>query len=218
MSSQENSPILLETPVAETSVSPLGGLLGDTGVNRLTAKMNFACAALQFVVRDTNFTEFSRELLLAFMQALPCEAASLLEADSSASHLFFRVAAGRASDKITHFTVPFGQGVAGYVAQTRRPYLLDDSNGDADGKHLKTLDLSLGFETRNLAAVPVLIRGRTFGVVELINRVGAATFSSEDVEFLVELTALAAQAIEARLMISWAKRYAHPQTSADAAA
>ena len=43
--------------------------------------------------------------------------------------------------------------------------------------HLKAIQDAVGFEARNLVAVPIVIRGRIFGVLELLNRIGEHDFT-----------------------------------------
>src|SRR6185312_12697288 len=127
---------------------------------------------------------------------------SLFELDPKANHLFFRAAAGTSSDKVANFTVPVGQGIVGFVAESRQPLVVSDA---AENKiHLKKIDEAVGFQTRNLVAIPILVRGQLYGVLELLNRVGESTYSKQDVELLSYCAEMAARALEIRFMIAWA--------------
>jgi len=67
--------------------------------------------------------------------------------------------------------------------------------------HLKSITDNLGFEVNNLIAVPILIRGNLFGVLELINRQGQSSFTEEDQELLTQLCHYAGKFIEMRLIL-----------------
>ena len=71
--------------------------------------------------------------------------------------------------------------------------------------HLKSIQEAVGFEARNMMAVPIVVRGQTFAVLELLNRVGGEDFTTADLELLDYFCGMAAKVIGARLMISWAK-------------
>ena len=57
----------------------------------------------------------------------------------------------------------------------------------------------------HLIALPIVIRGKVFGVLELLNRIGEETYSDTDIDLLTALCNMAARAIEIRLMIAWRK-------------
>jgi GAF domain-containing protein len=78
------------------------------------------------------------------------------------------------------------------------------SNVSENKMHLKAVQEAVGFETHNIVAVPLVVRGRTFGVLELLNRVGETEFTPTDVELLNACAQMSAKAIEIRLMIAWA--------------
>ena len=70
------------------------------------------------------------------------------------------------------------------------------------------IEKAVGFETRNMIAVPIVIRGKIFGVLELLNRVGDDNYSPGDIELLTYLCDIAARSIEIRLMLGWGRQNA----------
>jgi GAF domain-containing protein len=189
----------------EAAAGPVGGghsLMADD-LQTVGLRLSVAESLLRLLVCNLNFQEFCREVLVTLSQAIKCEAASILERNPADDTLFFRAAVGHSSEKIVKFVIPAGQGIAGYVVESRQPLLV--SNVSENRHHLKAVSAAVGFETRNLIAFPLLIRGDVFGVVELINRAGDAGFSESDFELASQLGALVARSIEARLMINWAK-------------
>lgn len=156
-------------------------------------------AFLDLLTRNLNFHEFSREVLLVVMNSVHCEAGSILEMHPQEPKLFFRASAGRSSDSVTHFMVPVGQGIAGHAAESKTLVVVDDAQ--ADEKHLKSMAKAVGFEVRNLLAIPVMIRGKVFGVIEVINRIGESKFSQGDIEVVQYICDMAAKCIEIRLML-----------------
>lgn len=195
----------LEAPSA-TESSGAGGAVGA-----LFAEETLATAAVKVMVlenlfaavaRDVKFAEFMRETLLIVMRAVHCEAGSILEKDEHNRCFFFRAMAGTSSDQLSKFTVPEGQGIVGYVAESRQPLVV--TNVGENKIHLKAIEKAVGFEARNLIALPILIQGRIFGVMELLNRVGEEQFNASDIELLTYISNVTAKAIEIRLMLAWA--------------
>jgi putative nucleotidyltransferase with HDIG domain len=65
-----------------------------------------------------------------------------------------------------------------------------------DARFFKAADDKTHFVTRNIIAVPLIARGETIGVVEVLNRLGGGTFSQEDLILLQALAHQSAVAIQ----------------------
>ncbi|MGZ3709545.1 MAG: GAF domain-containing protein, partial [Bdellovibrionota bacterium] len=173
----------LEMPPQDATA--LGGAGSDTlfGDDSMAQHMIKASALESFLValtKDHRFTEFTRDILLSIMRVIKCEAGSIFELDQVTNELSFRAAAGRSSDKVGNFTVPMGQGIVGFVAESRQPLVVDDAQ--AHERHLKAIADALDFPCTSIVALPLVIRGKLYGVLELLNRTGEKTFSAQDVE------------------------------------
>jgi GAF domain-containing protein len=187
--------------MAELSTSTLSGLFGDDSLAFITSKFSLADALLRLVTRDCKFGEFTREALLLIMRVVKAEAGSILEVNRSASNLFFRAVVGQSSDRVLNFVIPLGQGIVGHVAESRQALVV--ANVEESKIHLRAIGDAVGFETKNLVAVPIIVRGQVYGVLELLNRVGENNFTTSDLELLNYYCEVFAKAIEARLMIAW---------------
>ena len=195
-------PVLESPPETESPVSDVGAsLFGDESLCVLTAKLTATESFLKLAARDLKFSDFSRELLMTVMRILKCEAGTIFELDEQTRELFFRAAVGQTSDRVGNFRIPMGQGIVGHVAESRQPLLVSDVKENK--LHIRTIGDAVGFETRNLIAVPLVIRGKTFGVLELLNRIGEPTFNSEDLDLLNYISELMSKTIEVRLMMNW---------------
>ncbi len=208
MSQDENGPIThepsLELPPSTDAPNTGGLLLESDALGQTTAKLAALEGIQALLTLDLPFEDFARELLLAIMRAVPSEAGSIFEIDHEQGCFIFRTSVGTASDKLDRFTVPLGKGIVGHVAESRLPLIV--ANAEENRQHLRVIADAVGFETRNLVAVPLVIRGRVFGVLELLNRLGEENYSQADVELLTYVCEAAARAIEVRLMIGWALR------------
>jgi signal transduction protein with GAF and PtsI domain len=194
-------PIILETPPApEQPGGDLGGLLGDETIGCAAAKAAALESLIALVVRDYRFDDLMREILIVAIKAVRSEAGSIFEFDHRNNCLFFRATVGTASDKLGTFTVPAGKGIVGHVAESRQPLAVENA-GDNE-IHFRAIQDAVGFETHNLVAVPIIIRGRIFGVLELLNRVGTEGYSAMDVELLLSICDASAKVIESRLMLA----------------
>ena len=145
-----------------------------------------------------NSTLDLQELLKLVMElaarTLRAEASSILLKEKATGDLLFDVATGEAADRMKTIRVPRGQGIAGHVAETGQSLLVPDCSKDP--RFFKKADEKSLFVTRNIIAVPLIARGQTIGVVEVLNRLGGGTFSDDDLRLLQALAHQSAVAIQ----------------------
>ncbi|MBL7716002.1 MAG: GAF domain-containing protein [Bdellovibrionales bacterium] len=195
-------PILEAPSSSETGSETLGGLLGDEVAATNTRKLALNEALLNLLPKDLAFQDFMRELLLSFQKVVPSEAGTIFELDQESNSLFFRAVSGQASDTVTKFLIPIGQGIVGFVAESRKSAKVDQVQDNA--RHIKAIQAAVGFSPNNLVAVPIFVRGKIYGVLELLNRIGEPNFKASDVELLEYAVSMASKVIETRLVIAWA--------------
>lgn len=203
----DNTPVLEDVSVVSEKIAsnPIAdALFSDESLGIIMAKVSALESLLNTITRDCKFNEFIQEVLMIILRIIPCEAASIFEVDYANQQLFFRAVVGRSSDRVVDFTIPLGQGIAGHVAESRSHIVVD--NVPENKMHLKSIENAVGFTTKNLVAFPFIIRGKVFGVVELLNRVGEANFTTADMEIITYLCQIISKAIEIRLMLAWANQ------------
>ncbi len=198
-------PVLESPPSPEASCSSVAGsLIPEESLAGVSAKLASLEALINIVTRDYNFQDFMREVLLIVMKTVKSEAGSILELDYAKNCLFFRAVVGQSSDRVARFLIPVGQGVVGYVAESRQPLVVN--NVEENRVYLKSVQNVVGFEARNLIAVPLIVRGKVFGVLELLNRVGEDNFTATDLDLLAHLSGSVSKVVEVRLMLGWASQ------------
>lgn len=126
-------------------------------------------------------------------EVMKARASSLLLLDKKAKKLYFQVATGEKKDDVRKFEVSLGQGIAGYVAKTGKPLLVQDVTKDPIWD--KKISESIGFDTKSIACVPMKIGDEVIGVVEIVDREDDKPIRSEDMETLVAFANLAASTI-----------------------
>ena len=134
------------------------------------------------------------ELIMAKIQELiPSEAWSILMLDEEKQELTFELALGEKGKDVAAFRVKVGEGIAGWVAQTGQPTIVNDTSKDP--RFARRFDASTQFQTRSVLCAPLISRGRTIGVVQVINKRGGK-FTQGDLELLLTLVEPCAIAIE----------------------
>jgi phosphoserine phosphatase RsbU/P len=138
------------------------------------------------------------ELLQATMdtaaELLNAETSSLLLLDEERNELTFEVATGETGEEVRELRLPADQGIAGWVLRHAMPAVVDDVASDP--RFYQGVDEQSGFQTRSILAVPLALRDRLIGVVEICNKREDARFTERDQELAIALAAQAAVAIE----------------------
>jgi DNA-binding NtrC family response regulator len=123
--------------------------------------------------------------------AIHAERATIYLVDSATGELRSRVAD---LPEMPEIRLPFGRGIAGYVADKGETVNVRDAA--TDERHFSGIDRETGFLTRNVLAAPILDKRKaTRGVVQVLNKVGGP-FNGEDEAFLAVLASQVAQAFE----------------------
>ena len=128
------------------------------------------------------------------MNVMDAEGCSVLLVDEKEKKLRFVAASGAKKEEVKKLSLDMGEGVAGWVAQNDQPLLIEDVSKDT--RFSKKVDESLGQETKSLICVPLKLKERTIGVMEVINKKGSRTFNQSDMVLFKPLSAQAAVAIE----------------------
>lgn len=120
------------------------------------------------------------------------EASSILLTDTKTGELYFEAATGTNSEAVKRVVVP-RESLAGWVAREGRVQVINDVSQDP--RFSPSTDQASGFRTRSLVALPLQVKGRTIGVLEIVNRIGNTPFDDDDIHVLTSLAAQAAVAI-----------------------
>ncbi|MCP4672428.1 MAG: HDOD domain-containing protein [Desulfobacula sp.] len=119
---------------------------------------------------------------------------SILLKDSKTSDMIFSVVVGSNKEKLQGAKLPKGEGVAGYIMETGKSLIIEDVAKD---KHFSMrADKYSGFKTQSIIGTPLKTDSKTFGVIELINRISDNPFTSQDLNILASIAEYAAIAIE----------------------
>lgn len=127
------------------------------------------------------------------------QAASILLFDEEAGELRFEAAPGDQQEKLRDLSIPLDNSVAGWIYSNAMPLVIHDAS--EDDRVFRKVDQTLGFHTRSILGVPLLVEQAPIGVIEAVNKRGRARFSEDDMAVLESLAAQAGVAIaNARLM------------------
>jgi diguanylate cyclase (GGDEF)-like protein len=117
---------------------------------------------------------------------------SLMLLDEGRGDLVIKATKGLHEKIVEQFRIRLGEGIAGTVAATGRPILVRDIEADARVARRNRPR----FQTRSFVSLPLALKGRTVGVLNLADKRGGGPFGDTDLTLLMALAAQAAVAIE----------------------
>ena len=126
-------------------------------------------------------------------QLIPSEAWSLLMVDEESQELAFEAALGARGEDLSSYRLKMGEGVAGWVAEKGKPAIVNDTTRDR--RFTARFDEWSQFATRSILCAPLVARGRTIGVLEIINK-RDGRFTQADLDLMLTLVEPCAIALE----------------------
>jgi HD-GYP domain-containing protein (c-di-GMP phosphodiesterase class II) len=161
----------------------------SAGVDKLETMIQ-----LSALMNSTLETEEVRERAIEAASTLVnCEAVSLLLMDRATGQLYFDIALGAGADRVKNIKLEKGQGIAGWVAEQKKPIIVGDAQNDP--RLFKKADQKSGFRTRNMLCVPVSTPTSLIGVLQAINK-RDTTFDDNDARLLTAFANQIAVALE----------------------
>ena len=128
---------------------------------------------------------------------LDVERASLMLLDQRSKVLRIAASQGLVDVDVDAVRVPLGEGVAGTVAKTGRPFLVKDA--ESDPRVSKTPDSKRAgsfISTPIVLSVPIKAQGTVLGVLNVTDRHSGKPFDNADLSYLSSLSGQVAVAIE----------------------
>ncbi len=95
------------------------------------------------------------------------------------------------------YKVKIGEGIAGYVAKTGKPLLVQDIEEDKRFKKLSRYH----YKTRSFISCPIISKNKILGVFNINDKKNGQPFTTEDLEFVKIISNQAAISIENALLI-----------------
>ncbi len=133
------------------------------------------------------------------IELLDTEAGTIMLSHEDSGELEFRVVRGPASQELTGKRLPVGTGLAGRVAQSGRPVIVNRVQDDQ--RWFSQVDAVTSFQSNAILTVPLIRESSVPGVLQVINKRNGAPFTEEDQQLLMAFAGQAVVVMEnARLL------------------
>jgi signal transduction histidine kinase len=148
----------------------------------------------QAMASTFDLTKLLNDTLQLTTTVIDAAASALMLIDTQSNELVFEVTHGKEEVVIPRKRISLDEGIAGWVATHGQPVIVNDVSKDS--RFSKKADARTGSLTSSIAAVPLQIKGKTTGVLEVLNKFSADGFDEEDLRLMLTLATQAAITIE----------------------
>ncbi|MFP3903787.1 MAG: CHASE2 domain-containing protein [Armatimonadota bacterium] len=173
----------------------------------LQSRMQAITGIGRLIDSSLDRSELLEEVMRWVETELEVEAVSMLLVDEDSNTLHFEVALGEKGDEVKDYVLQMGEGIAGTVAQTGEPMIVNDARRDP--LHHKQIPREIGYQVHNVLCVPMVLRREVVGVIEAMNRTDGMPFTEQDSALLTVI------AQEAALFLENARLYSILQNRVD---
>jgi len=129
----------------------------------------------------------------AAAQIFGAASASIALVNEAQQALEFKVAYGKGKGNVVGLSVPLDHGIAGYVVMTGQPISVHDVRQDA--RFNQDFASSTGYVPQAILATPLIVDDQVIGVMEVLDKINAASFGMQDMDLLGVFARQAAIAI-----------------------
>jgi len=175
---------------------------------RLQSRLHAIDGVGDLIVSSTDRDQLLWGIVHWVERELEVPAVSILLVDERRRRLVFEVASGEKGEEVKAFTLEIGQGVAGQVALTGEPLIVQEA--DTDPRQAHDISEAVEYPAESLLCVPMKLHGEVIGVIEAMNK-RTGPFTDYDQSLLSVI------AHQAALFIESARVYSELQLRVDAA-
>jgi signal transduction histidine kinase len=163
-------------------------------LERRVARLERIIEVSRVINSTLNLDPLLHNIIQIATELTATEASSILLLDKKTGELHFEAATGIKGKEVKPIVVPLDNSIAGWVVKTGETLLIPDVRKDP--RHYHQVDDMTQFSTRSILGIPLRVKDKVIGVLEVLNKINDEEFTQDDVETLTILAAQAAIAIE----------------------
>ena len=122
------------------------------------------------------------------------EASTVYELDVDKKELFVRLARGEKKEPLKGLSLRADDGIAGFVVHTGKPMVIQDVTKEK--RFSDKYDKITGFKTRSMICVPLILRDKPIGALQVLNKRSKELFKTTDLGLLTSMAQQISVAME----------------------
>ncbi len=183
--------LLIQSIADQAGIAVLNARLYDESQRQARAMTALAESA-GAITASLKLDDVLLRILESISDALFVETVSLGLIDRSTQELVFRASTSQKDQSVVGLRLPYGQGIAGWVAKEGKGVIVPDTS--VDPRFYDGVDRQLGIKTKAIACAPIRSQGEVIGILEALNPVNG-TFDPDALLVLSGIGGLAGTAI-----------------------
>lgn len=161
-------------------------------LNRRINELNALYEAGQSIGSAANLQELLKQIIALASNVTEAQVGSIMLLDNDQQYLTIEAAIGLSQEVIDKTKLPIGKSIAGFVAKTGEPLIIDDIE---QHEHFKRNNQER-YGSASLLCTPLKIKNKVIGVINMANKQANATFSKNDLRLLSTFAIQAAIAVD----------------------
>lgn len=179
--------------LAESAGMEKGYLHSQEWLLQRVEELSLLNLSIQEFTSSLELDQVLHHVMDELRRLLRVTACSVWLVEPEGDELVCRHCVGPSCELVHGWRLPPGVGVAGWVARNGAGVIVPDTN--QDHRHFKEIDRTTGWEVRSILCVPLMVKGKVIGVIEVVATT-TERFSQLDLVLTESLAGSAAIAIE----------------------
>lgn len=166
--------------------------LSNLILHRRISELNALYEAGKSIGSTANLNELLRQIVALASSVTDAQVGSIMLLDEREQHLTIEAAIGLDKEIIDKTRLPIGASIAGYVASTGEPLIIEDVEHHERFKRINQEK----YGAASLLCAPLRIKNHVIGVINMANKQGGEVFTKNDLRLLTTFASQAAIAVD----------------------
>ncbi len=150
------------------------------------------------MVSTLSKDELINSIIKASTKILKVESSAIILLSENKEELIFCFVSGKKSKKLKEIKLKYGEGVVGDVIDKDMYAIVNDTENDK--RFCKRVDSKTGKITYNILCVPMKIKNKVIGALEVVNKLSKSDFNQYDLNICQAIANLSSVALERALL------------------
>ncbi len=166
--------------------------LSNLILQRRISELNALYEAGKSIGSTANLNELLKQIVALASSVTDAQIGSIMLLDEREQYLTIEAAIGLDQEIIDQTRLPIGTSIAGYVAKTGEPLIVEDVEHDERFKRINQEK----YGAASLLCAPLRIKNHVIGIINMSNKQGGEAFTKDDLRLLTTFASQAAVAVD----------------------
>ncbi len=171
-------------------------------LKRKVSELNALYQTGKSLSSTADLKQLLNQIITLATKVIGAKTGSVMLINLERQELYISAAIGLEPEVVRNTRLKMGKSIAGYVAEKKTPLMIPDVEKDLRFKRINKQK----YETKSLLSVPLKIKNKILGVINLNNKIDGAPFSKSDLKLLTTFASQAAVAIDSAYIFEQMKR------------